>query len=572
MKKAILALGFLYLISCTKTETPVAPPPIAVSQEESVKFTTNLDTGTYNVTDTLPLVITVSSKIPAAGFAYSIITIWSDSSKQIFKLDTSLSSSSLSLNIPGLKNSGNYTLSISVTSKSTSSNTLNKSIPVVNNPLGRFMGYKVAANARQLAQNYWQNTPVMGDLVVAAFQKGVNRNNYGTFLDGFTYGDMNGDGFIDIFNPGQFYIQTQAKFAFLIWNPITKIFENKNLFNDKSFSEFGRNKGNTIPCYLNNDNFTDFVIADMGDESNSTGSNIEPIRLAISDGQGGYDLKAIETNEKDSVMMIDSKIPFVQVKDFVEVGDLNGDGLPELVVSSTSVFYIYWGIASFPYFTTNNRAIFAADDKNFGKINNNGFGERAPLCANQSFRARIVDFNKDGKNDIVLCSAEDINNNLFPTHNRILINLGNGRFNNSSVINLPDFDPTISSYGNEDMIVDDLNGDGLNDIIAVNRNSSYRNWNIFAYIQQSNGSFIIDKGMFQYTIHTARLSDPQWKHDLIYFDFNGDGKKDISYRNAADNPGVMQKKSVFIRQGNQFIEQDYFQFDPYAKSILTQIR
>ncbi|MFM2010498.1 MAG: hypothetical protein RLZZ479_889, partial [Bacteroidota bacterium] len=155
MKKAILALGFLYLISCTKTETPVAPPPIAVSQEEPIKFTTNLDTGTYNVTDTLPLVINISSKIPTAGLGYSITTTWTDSSKQIFKLDTSLSTSSLSLNIPGLKNAGNYTLSISVTSKSSSSNTLNKSIPVVNNPLGRFMGYKVAANARQLGFEYW---------------------------------------------------------------------------------------------------------------------------------------------------------------------------------------------------------------------------------------------------------------------------------------------------------------------------------------------------------------------------------------------------------------------------------
>jgi hypothetical protein len=323
---------------------------------------------------------------------------------------------------------------------------------------------------------------------------------------------------------------------------------------------------------LNNDNFADFVIADMGDESNSTGNNYEPIRLAISDGQGGYDLKAIETNEKDSVMMIDAKIPFVQVKDLVEVGDLNGDGLPELVVSSISVLYIYWGIPGFPYFTTNNRAIFAADDVNFSKISNNGFGERAPLCANKNFRSRIVDFNKDGKNDILICSGEDKTNNLFPTHNRILINLGNGRFNNSSVINLPDFDPTTSSFGNEDMIVDDLNSDGLNDIIAVNRNSSYRDWNIFAYIQQSNGSFIIDKYMFQYTINIARVTDPNWKHDLIYYDYNGDGKKDISYRNAADNPGVMQKKSVFIRQGNKFIETDFYQFDPYAKSILNLVK
>ena len=136
---------------------------------------------------------------------------------------------------------------------------------------------------------------------------------------------------------------------------------------------------------------------------------------------------------------------------------------------------------------------------------------------------------------------------------------------------MPDFDPNLS-YGNEDMIVDDLNGDGLNDIIAINHNGSYRDWNIFAYLQQSNGTFIINKDMFQYNINTSRPTDPNWKHDLMYFDFNGDGKKDISYRNGADNPGVLQKKSVFIRQGNQFIEQDFYQFDPYAKSVLSLVK
>ena len=63
-------------------------------------------------------------------------------------------------------------------------------------------------------------------------------------------------------------------------------------------------------------------------------------------------------------------------------------------------------------------------------------------------------------------------------------------------------------------------------------------------------------------------------HDIraVPFDFNDDGAKDFSYRNSADNQGFMQKKTVFIRQGNQFIEQDFYQFDPYAKSILNLVK
>ena len=128
----------------------------------------------------------------------------------------------MNINIPGLKSTGNYSISVTVTSKSNSSNTSIKSIAVINDPLGRFNGYKVASNARQLGTEYWSNTGVMGDLVIAAFQTGVNRNNFGTFFDGFAYGDLNNDGFVDVFNPGQFYIQTQAKFSFLLWNNQTK--------------------------------------------------------------------------------------------------------------------------------------------------------------------------------------------------------------------------------------------------------------------------------------------------------------------------------------------------------------
>jgi hypothetical protein len=146
MKRVILALGVLLVFACSKTEVP-ATPPVVVVQEEAIKFTTNLDTGTYNVADTLPLVISVSSKLPSAGVLYSILVNWTDSSKQIFKLDTSLTVSSLSLNIPGLKKLGAYSLSVTVKSKSSSTNTLNKSITIVNKNYDYSTKYSSVQNA-----------------------------------------------------------------------------------------------------------------------------------------------------------------------------------------------------------------------------------------------------------------------------------------------------------------------------------------------------------------------------------------------------------------------------------------
>jgi hypothetical protein len=64
---------------------------------------------------------------------------------------------------------------------------------------------------------------------------------------------------------------------------------------------------------------------------------------------------------------------------------------------------------------------------------------------------------------------------------------------------------------------------------------------------------------------------------LIYFDFNGDGKKDISYTDDAgglkrDGNATIVTKSIFVRTGNKFIETDFYQFDPYANSIKPFIK
>ena len=55
---------------------------------------------------------------------------------------------------------------------------------------------------------------------------------------------------------------------------------------------------------------------------------------------------------------------------------------------------------------------------------------------------------------------------------------------------------------------------------------------------------------------------------IIYFDFNGDGLPDISYidpHNYWNNS--LSRKSVFIRTGNQYVEDDFYKYDPYANSI-----
>ncbi len=561
MRKVIIAFGILFIYACSKTSVP-AKQPITIVQEEAIIFSTNLDTGTYNVADTLPLIISVSSKLPTEGVVYSIITTWTDSSKQIFKLDTSLVNSSLVLNITGNKNVGSYSLSIIVTSKSTTKNTASKSINYINNPLGRFMGYKVdqisLASSRQkdFGKSYWVNVGIPGDLLTAAFQSTIG------FLPQISYGDFNNDGWIDIFNPGSKYQVTLSYSTFLIWNPTSKIFEKKNLFNNPSDSIFGGNKHHTKPVYLNNDNFVDFVVFDNGDEYLGANSPNEPIRLILSDGKGKYDVKEIATNENEIAQNANNK-------GGGDIGDLNGDGLPDLVITCGNV-YIYWGVKDFPYFKQAGRSCFLGDVYNpvFGHQNDNGFGEKTYKCGNAG-GAIIADVNKDGLNDILLNTAEDPNFLPFPSYNKFLLNQGGGKFNDNSVVYLPLFS-NIRVAG-EDYIVDDINSDNLNDIITLNHDLNQNNWNIGIYIQQSNGSFKIESNSIIYTKNSIIPRFGGGKMILFYQDINGDGKKDIGYYEGADNQGQFINKTIFIRTGNQFFEQDYYQYDPFAKTLLSKV-
>ena len=449
---------------------------------------------------------------------------------------------------------------------------------VVKKQVDTFNGYKVSPNATQLDQSYWlRGTPILTDYFTYAFQTPFRGTDHIYQAVSVALGDFNKDGYLDMFNPGAALNGPTVGFSFMIWNPTTKVFDNKNLFNDKSFDNFGGNKSKTIPIDLNKDGYMDYVIFDNGDEGIQNSPD-EPIRIVLSDGKGGYDLKAIETSENETYVRSSGETSLIGwKKESGDIGDLNGDGIPDLFINCNVVSYIYWGIPNFPYFTKTNRAIMMVDNQSYGNVGNNGFGENCSRCAGYSFGSVISDINKDGKNDIIMATVEDPNNNRFRAHERILMNGGNGKFNDNNIIELPDYKPSNkytqgSLPQNQDYVIDDLNGDGLSDIISLNSFGTI-SWDIFVYIQQPDGSFVINYDI----VKSNGSSKTEWKPRLIYSDFNGDGKKDIGYIDSGFgvvkyNNSILPKKTIFIRTGSQFIEQDFFQFDPYAKSILPILK
>jgi hypothetical protein len=472
-------------------------------------------------------------------------------------------------------------LAIGCTKKDISLSISNPIAKIDTTPQTIIEGYKVNPNAKFLGTKYWKTgTGVQIDLIIQTFQKvlpynsiAVQHNHIQGGWGAATCGDFNNDGWVDVFTPGASDFATASLhdrgvgFSFLLYDPKTKTFKDTSLLNDK-YVDVIPSVHKVVPVYLNSDNYVDLVLFPA---DNSTA----PIRLLLSDGKGSYDLSSIPTNENDTY---NGPKPTIFLSDG-DIGDLNGDNIPDMFLTANNFSYIFWGIPSYPYFTSKNHATFICDDVAFSFNENNGFGESCPKCSG-AFGAIITDINKDGLNDVILETSEDPTQKPFAYHNKILINKGAGRFNNSSVLELPDYvKPSTSQFNieNYDYIVDDINGDGLNDIIALNA-APTNIINFFIYVQTKNG-FVIDNSIIVYgNNNTQKNNDTD--DQLLYYDYNKDGLMDIGYVDGNNGTEYgpwdpvtkrgnrMFLKTIFIRSGNQFIEKSLYDFDPYAKSLL----
>jgi hypothetical protein len=424
------------------------------------------------------------------------------------------------------------------------------------------MGYKVDMIEKSKNEvNYWRDCGVVWDIIAYKFLVNLKGENWNGFLPQIITGDFNKDGWIDIFNPGvgTFNGVVNDKFQWLIWNPQTKTFDNKNLLNDKSLVTFGGNQRRTISLDLNKDGYTDNVIIDHGDDINYSLPR-QPIRIMLSDGKGGYNLQEIK---------ISDTYDFFHSGD---IGDLNNDGLLDLVVGTPNQVIIAWGDNTSSYFGGVKRSSFNAFSQS-----DNGFGEWFPEISGQSYNITISDVNKDGWNDLIVGSNEDYSKTTYKYEltTKIALNQGGGKFNKKGYIPLPvnwrmkDLNIKNDFLVN-DFRVTDINNDGLNDIIAT-ASFNYDDFTFFAYIQTSQNQFKIDTTLFKYTINTNRRSGnygTSWKPWIIFYDFNGDKIPDVSYidpHNYWNNS--LTRKSVFIKKGDQYIEEDIYKYDPFISNI-----
>jgi hypothetical protein len=163
------------------------------------------------------------------------------------------------------------------------------------------------------------------------------------------------------------------------------------------------------------------------------------------------------------------------------IGDLNGDGIPDMVLVKGR----HWQVPSL---------IFFGDGKGHFTP-----GPPLPSKATKSYSASLADMTKSGHLDMVLSNDQ-------PDAKLVLVNDGKGNFTIGGTYGDPQWSTRNAAVG-------DLNGDGFPDIAVANREMS-------SYVCMNDGKLHFD---------CRALADSPSSATVAIADMNGDGANDVIY-------------------------------------------
>ena len=247
----------------------------------------------------------------------------------------------------------------------------------------------------------------------------------------------------------------------------------------------------------------------------------EHVRVADFNGDGHLDVVFVaEDTEQHNLFLGDGKGGFTRVSErlpatsqanAVAVGDVNGDGLPDIVVGNTTEGKE--GVAQ-PFLWLNDRARPGwFIDASISHL---------PAIDVQAQGIVLADLDGDGDLDMAIASQDPIN--------RLLLNDGGGRFTDATD-RLGKQVPTET----REVHALDANGDGRLDLVFFNLTSNNRDWDkdpqTRLLINQGNARF---KDETRTRLPTHRFSS--WGGTVV--DFNHDGHPDLVV-SAIDVPGFV---------------------------------
>ena len=248
-------------------------------------------------------------------------------------------------------------------------------------------------------------------------------------------------------------------------------------------------------------------------------SNAQTVNLSsVSNGVGGFAINAVTST--DNVTLVSN------------AGDVNGDGLTDLVVKAGSYNYVVYGktdTAAINLSTITNNAA-TAQNAGFQIANAGGFQPQP-----------IGDFNGDGIDDLIInntaVGSVDI---IFGKHDNNAVNLTQtGTTSYLSISGIGVNGARVEAGG-------DVNGDGLNDVVVYDKTSNDV-YVVYGTTQTANIA-LTNLGTNGYKIDQAGGMLAGTGDLVLLHDMNGDGLADVVYN---DNSNLIHV--VYGQTGNSTI-------------------
>ena len=268
-----------------------------------------------------------------------------------------------------------------------------------------------------------------------------------------------------------------------------------------------------VTTNINKDAYPDFVALSNNDFL------VNQVILFVSTGKFKYEVKYLPIGWKTA----DARLRYSMA-----TGDINHDGLSDIVLTSytdKNVFDIFYGKDTLGNFQTNSIIEFTS-------VND---------IVSKPIHFEIDDFNNDGYDDIIVPeSSYSANGNTTYLPTRIFLNQ-NGKLGSPISLNISAKFQGTSKVGSS-ILSDDINGDGLNDIIIglhddyeIIQPTADRNY-LFQYFENDGKNNFINKtdSKFENEGEVKSINRAEGIAELearVQYDLDNDGKKEILLSN-----------------------------------------
>jgi len=257
--------------------------------------------------------------------------------------------------------------------------------------------------------------------------------------------------------------------------------------------------------------------------------------------------------DDEGMISIDEHIEFnfgtgvYSVPHDIALGDLNGDGLLDVVVSEKGDVTDDFQAHTCIFINTSHHQIFSFDDPII--IPGDGY----------EMHAQIQDINGDGKLDIV--TSKQTSNQLG-----VYLNVSNN--NNVSFANKIIIGNVVATAR---PAFADLNGDGMIDMVTTSYASSYDNREVFVYSNNStdgNLEFNLEVTILSGGEHADWPTDYNWSaYSTTLVDIDGDDKLDIVVTNGTCNGcspsgiSILRNISTDSELGFEYEYSSFYQYE-----------